>query len=213
VVIVSEDVKILKAARNLNHIILEQANTKELISSNNFENLKIKAKPNLKTLGPKLRGDVPRVASALAVVDGASIVNALESEGKYEVKIEDKTIELVSDDIIFETELPENIVTSDFENGSVFVDTELTHEILSESMARELIRRIQDMRKDLDLDVEANIQVYIECGEQFRDLIKSFLGFISNEVRAEKFVFHPIEGDYTKKWNIEDDIVEITIKK
>jgi isoleucyl-tRNA synthetase len=213
VVIVSEDIKVLKAARNLNHIILEQANTKELISSNTFENLKINAKPNLKTLGPKLRGDVPHVASVLAEVDGASIVNALESEGKYEVEIEDKTIELAPDDIIFETELPENIVTSDFENGSVFIDTELTHEILSESMARELIRRIQDMRKDLDLDVEANIQVYIKCGEQFRELIKTFLGFISHEVRAEKFLFYPIEGDYTKKWNIEDDEVEITIKK
>lgn len=213
VVIVSEDVKVLKAARTLNHIILEQTNTKELISSNNFENLKINAKPNLKTLGPKLRGDVPLVASALTEADGASIMNELESEGKYEVEIEDKTIELASDDIIFETELPENIVTSDFPNGSVFVDTELTHEILSESMARELIRRIQDMRKDLDLDVEANIQVYIGCAEQFRDLIKSFLGFISHEVRAEKFVFYPIEGDYTKKWNIEDDEVEITIKK
>lgn len=213
VVIVSEDVKVLKAARSLNHIILEQANTKELISSNNFENLKINAKPNLKTLGPRLRGDVPLVASQLEEVDGAAIVNALETEGKYEVKVEDKTIELNSDDIIFETELPENVVTSDFENGSVFVDTELTHEILSESMARELVRRIQDMRKDLDLDVEANIHVYIECSEQFRELIKSFLGFISHEVRAEKFVFNPIEGDYTKKWNIEDDEVGITIKK
>lgn len=213
VVIVSEDVKVLKAARNLNHIILEQANTKELISSNNFENLKINAKPNLKTLGPRLRGDVPRVASELSNVDGASIVNELESEGEYEVEISDKTIKLTVDDILFETELPENIVTSDFGNGSVFVDTELTHEILSESMARELVRRIQDMRKDLDLDVEANIQVYIKCGEQFRDLIKSFLGFISHEVRAEKFVFYPIDGDYTKKWTIEDDEVEITIKK
>ena len=105
------------------------------------------------------------------------------------MEIEDKTIPLTSQDIVFETELPENIVTAEFEGGSVFVDTELTKEILSESMARELIRRIQDMRKDLDLDVEANIQVFLECSVQFRDLIKTFLGFISHEVRADKFVF------------------------
>ena len=213
VVIVSEDTDALKAARKLNHIILEQANTKELISSNNFENLRINAKPNLKTLGPKLRGDVPKVAFKLDEADGSEIINALESEGKYEVEIEGKNIELTTADILFETELPENIVTADFEKGSIFVDTELTREILSESMARELIRRIQDMRKDLDLDVEANIQVYLECSEQFRELIKPFLGFISQEVRAQKFVFNSIEGDYTKKWNIEDDEVMITIKK
>ncbi len=213
VVIVSEDAKVLKATRNLNHIILEQANTKELISSNDFENLKIMAKPNLKTLGPKLRGNVPKVASVLTEVDGTEIVNTLESEGKYEVEVEGKPIELTKEDILLETELPENIVTADFENGTVFVDTELTREILSESMARELIRRIQDMRKDLDLDVEANIQVYVECSLEFRDLIKTFLGFISHEVRAEKFVFNKLKGDYTKKWNIEDDEVVITIKK
>ena len=156
---------------------------------------------------------MPKVASKLDEIDGSEIINALESEGKYEVRIEDKNIELTNEDILFETELPENIVTADFEKGSVFVDTELTREILSESMARELIRRIQDMRKDLDLDVEANIQVYLECSEQFRDLIKPFLGFISQEVRAQKFIFTSLEGDYTKKWNIEDDEVVITLKK
>jgi isoleucyl-tRNA synthetase len=212
VIIVSEDFKILKAARKLNHIIMEQANTKELVSSNYFEDVKIIAKPNLKTLGPKLRGDVPKVAAKLVEVDGADVVKALESDEKYEVIIEDKIIVLNSEDIVFETELPENIVTADFEGGSVFVDTELTLEILSESMARELIRRIQDMRKDIDLDVESNIQVFLECSKQFRELIKTFLGFISHEVRAEKFIFSPGESGYTKKWKIEDEEITITIK-
>ncbi|MGP8022817.1 MAG: isoleucine--tRNA ligase [Methanobacterium sp.] len=212
VIIVSEDFKILKAARKLNHIIMEQANTKELVSSNYFEDIKINAKPNLKTLGPKLRGDVPKVAAKLAEVDGADVVKALESDDKYEVIIEDQLILLNSEDITFETELPENIVTADFEGGSVFVDTELTLEILSESMARELIRRIQDMRKDIDLDVESNIQVFLVCSKQFRELIKTFLGFISHEVRAEKFIFSPSESGYTKKWNIEDEEIIITIK-
>lgn len=212
VVIVSEDLKVLKAAGNLKHIILEQANTKELIASTNFKNLKIKAKPNMKTLGPKLRAETRHVALKLAEVDGAEIVNALNSEGRYEVKLADKIIELNSEDIQFETELPKHIVTAEFEGGTVFVDTELTREILSESMARELIRRIQDMRKDLDLDVEANIQVFLDCSQQFRELIKPFLGFISHEVRAQKFIFKPKEGEYTKKWNIEEEKVIITIK-
>jgi isoleucyl-tRNA synthetase len=212
VIIVSEDMKVLKSARNLNYIIMEQANTKELISSNSFADLQIIAKPNMKTLGPKLRGDVPKVAAKLSETDGADVVMMLESEGIYRLEIEDKTVELTGDDIVFETELPENIVSADFEGGSVFIDTELTKEILSEAMSRELIRRIQDMRKDLDLDVEANIQVFLECKVEFRDLIKTFLGFISHEVRAEKFVFDRIEGDYTKEWDIDGEEVEITIK-
>ena len=80
-------------------------------------------------------------------------------------------------------------------------------------MSRELIRRIQDMRKDLDLDVEANIHVFIECDQGFKELIEPFYDFISNEVRAEKMLFEAQEGDYTKEWKIEDENLRITIKK
>ena len=102
---------------------------------------------------------------------------------------------------------------SDFEGGNVFIDTELTPEILSEAMARELIRRVQDMRKDLDLDVEANIEVYIECDNDFQELVKNFINYISHEVRAEKFQFGIETGDYTKNWKIEDYNVSIRIIK
>ena len=114
---------------------------------------------------------------------------------------------------MFETELPENIASSEFEGGNIFIDTELTPEILSEAMARELIRRVQDMRKDLDLDIEANIEVFLECSSDFRLLIENFKDFISHEIRAENFYFGSKAGDYEKKWNIEDYKVKITINR
>lgn len=166
----------------------------------------------MKTLGPKLRQDVPRVATKLAEANGSEILKLLESDGVYEVKLEDKTIELTPEDIVFETELPDNIASSDFEGGNVFVDTELTPEILSEAMARELIRRIQDMRKDLDLDVEANIEIFVDCDQDFKQLIEGFMEFISHEVRAEKFHFGKEEGDYSKEWKIEDHLLNISMK-
>jgi isoleucyl-tRNA synthetase len=213
IVIVSEDKKVLNAAQSLKNVIMEQANTKEVTSSDKFENLSINALPNMKTLGPKLRQDVPKVASKLAETDGNEIIRKLESDGVYTIELEDKTVSLATEDIVFETELPENIASSDFDGGNVFIDTKLTPEILSEAMARELIRRIQDMRKDLDLDVEANIEVFLECGDDFRQLIENFLDFISHEVRAEKLNFGSKAGDYAKEWKIEEHDVKITIKK
>lgn len=212
-VVVSEDKSILDAVESLKHVIAEQANTKDVIASGEFEDLKIKAKPNLKTLGPKLRGDVPKVALKLDETDGKTIIEKLDAEGKYVIKIENKIVELAPEDILFETELPKDIVSADFNGGSVFVNTKITKEILSEAMARELIRRIQDMRKDLDLDVEANIHVFVQCEDEFKELIKSLSDFISHEVRAEKFVFGVGEGDYTKKWDIENQKVVVTIKE
>ncbi|MGZ7134566.1 MAG: isoleucine--tRNA ligase [Methanobacterium sp.] len=213
IVVVSEDEKVLEAVKSLKTVIMEQANTKKIEVTDEFKNLKIIAKPNLKTLGPKLRGDAPKVKQKLEEEDGAKIKSDLESAGIYEVEFGDKTIELRKDDIIFETELPENLVSADFDSGSVFIDTELTDEILSEAMSRELIRRIQDMRKDLDLDVEANILVFIESDEGFKNLIEPFLDFISHEVRAKELSFDFQEGDYTKAWKIEDENLKISINK
>lgn len=213
IVVVSEDKKVLDAVESLKAVIMEQANAKEIIATDEFENLKIIAKPNLKTLGPRLRGDAPKVKKHLEEADGLEIKSILEDKGNYSVEIDDKTIELGVDDILFETELPENLVSADFDSGNVFINTEVTEEILSEAMSRELIRRVQDMRKDLDLDVEANIQVFVECDESFKELIEPFFDFISNEVRAEKLSFEAHEGDYTKEWKIEDENLKITIKK
>lgn len=213
IVIVSEDKKVLNAAQTLKNVIMEQANTKKVLSSDVFENLKVNASPNMKTLGPKLRQDVPKVAAKLETVDGDQIIEKLESYGVYTVEFDDKKVELSAEDIILETELPENISSSDFNGGNVFIDTELTPEILSEAMARELIRRVQDMRKDLDLDVEANIDVFLECDPEFQNLIENFIDFISHEVRANTFNLHYEMGDYNKEWQIEDYNIKIALKK
>jgi isoleucyl-tRNA synthetase len=213
IIIVSEEEQVMNAVKSLKNVIMEQANTKSVSTSDKFENLTINAAPNMKTLGPKLRQDIPKVATKLSEADGDEILKILESKGVYIVEFEDKKVKLESEDIVFETELPDNIGTSDFEGGTVFIDTELTPEILSEAMARELIRRVQDMRKDLDLDVEANIEVYIECDDDFQELVKNFINYISHEVRAEKFKFGIETGDYTKNWKIEDHNVSIRIIK
>ena len=85
-------------------------------------------------------------------------------------------------------------------------------------MARELIRRVQDMRKDLDLDVEANIDVGVETSIEFKDLIVPQSEFISHEVRARSLIVSDSEecskdsDVYTKEWDIEGEKVIISIK-
>ncbi|MGC9518016.1 MAG: isoleucine--tRNA ligase [Methanomicrobiales archaeon] len=213
IVIVSEEKDVLKSAENLENIVMEQANTKSLVCSTEFKDLKINALPNMKTLGPKLRGDVPKVAKKLEDLNGYDIRKDLEMKGTFKVEIGDELIELSPEDIVFETELPDDVISADFDGGSVFVNTKITDKILSEAMSRELIRRIQDMRKDLDLEVEANIGVYIKCSNSFKELIQSFEDFISHEVRADKFEFADEPGDYGKKWKIEDEEIFVSIKK
>ena len=213
IVVVSEDEKVHQAAKSLEAVLKEQANTKTVVTASEFHNLKLTATPNRKTLGPRLRQDVPLVGKELEKADGMELKHKLDSEGLITIELPDKSVELSPEDVIFETELPEDVVSAEFEGGSVFVNTQLTPEILSESMARELIRRIQDMRKDMDLDVEAHIKVAVECSEEFHNLVETQMEFIAHEVRAEKISFAKEEGEYTKEWKIEEHELTVSIFK
>ena len=176
-------------------------------------------------------------AQAKADGIGNSIKDSLDSTGKYVVRGEDregnlKEIELSVDDVLYETELPDDVVSAEFTGGNVFVNTKITPEILSEAMARELIRRIQDMRKDMDLDVEANIGVMVNTNAEFKELVEKQSDLISEEVRAKSLVIFDGEAcevctlkgteenvdddisvEYSKEWIIEDNKVIISVVK
>ncbi|RBQ22679.1 Isoleucine--tRNA ligase [Candidatus Methanobinarius endosymbioticus] len=227
--VVSDDNLVFEAVNHLESVIMDQANVKKIITTNEFENLKFIAKPNLKTLGPRLRQDMGNVKKFLAENDGNQIKADLKSNNKIDVIINegndngsDKIIELSRDDVLFDNELPDDVVSSDFKGGNVFVNTQITPEILSEGMARELIRRIQDMRKDKDLDVEANIDVVVQTSDKLKDIIYDKIKFITNEVRAKNISFDSIDvnsindennsSKYIKEWKIEDENIIIQIE-
>ena len=228
--VVSTDEDVLKAVKSLEPIIKDQSNTKEVLTSAEFDELSFIAKPNLKILGKKLKGDLIIVKNYLENADGNEIKASLEENGEIRVtgpnrEGNEKTIILSSEEIIFDSELPEDFVSSEFNGGNIFVNTKITPEILSEAMSRELIRRIQDMRKDMDLDVEANIKVNVTSSQSFKDLIIKQIDLISNEVRANNLTVNigqienvesetnEINLEYTKNWNIEEEKIQIQIIK
>ena len=217
ITVVTENEEVKTAIESLEKVLLEQANTKKITIETELENAIIIAKPNMSILGPKLRGDLGRVKKYFEQddVDAGIILDEITNNGEYTIHFDDKDITLSTEEILFEKDVPENLVSCDFENGSVYVDTEVTPEIYSEAMARELIRRIQDMRKDMDLNVEANIQVTVECSEEFREAVLPHQDYISNEVRTQKLEFNNITqtDGYTKEWKIEEEQLRIFIKE
>ena len=217
ITVVTENDEVTNAIESLKEVLLEQANTKNVTIERQLDNAIVIAKPNMAILGPKLRGDLGRVKKYFEQddVDASIILDEVTSNGEYTIHFDDKDITLVEDEILFEKEVPDNLVSCDFENGSVYVDTEVTPEIYSEAMARELIRRIQDMRKDLDLNVEANIKVCVECSDDFKKAVIPHKDYISNEVRTDNLEFASVESltGYIKDWKIEDEELKIFIKE
>ncbi len=103
--------------------------------------------------------------------------------------------------------------SSEFSKGTVYVDTETTEEIKSEGFAREIIRRIQNMRKEANLNVEDFIETTVNTNTGITGLLKKQEGFIKNETRSKNIVFGEAEGVLVKEWEIENEKFVIGIKK
>jgi isoleucyl-tRNA synthetase len=109
---------------------------------------------------------------------------------------------------------PERYVRFEFELGELYIDVERSEEIIKEGFARELVRRIQQMRKEMDMDVEAFIDVNVEIAdERLADLIKDQSGYISKETRAKRFYINEERKKVNKTWEIEGKRFIISIVK
>jgi len=199
----SEDVA--SAVKELEAIIKSQCNVKEVEVVEEFEK-KAVAKPNYKAIGPLLKDKAK---------DFADYVSSLSDEELQEILekgvIEFDGRELKVDEVLnVEWILPEGYEAAEFYKGFVYLYTVIDDELKRECYAREVVRRIQEMRKEMDLNVEEFIEVTIDMDSE---LVKGWEDYIKKETRAAKLSFgKPAEG-YMKEWDIEDVKASIGIKR
>jgi isoleucyl-tRNA synthetase len=200
-----EDVAI--AVRNLEEVLKEQTNSKQIVvlaPGETWEELGVAVLPVYASLGPAFKKEAGKVLAELKNADGKAIRKAIAETGSYELK----GWTITADMITFSDSIPQEIAQAGFSAGDVYVDTELTREIECEGYAREVIRRIQDMRKELDLAVEEEINAVVEIrDERILELVSDSKDFISSEVRAKSMVLGSgieVEGDLVKDWDVED---------
>ena len=165
-------------------LIKQEVNVKELqlINAEEASHLIIKQiKPNFKTLGPKLGKDMKVVGAQIADFS-AEQISTLEKEGKIEVQ----GYEITMNDVEISTkDIPGWTVTSDGKT-TVALDLTLTEELKSEGIARELINRIQNLRKEKDFELTDRINIFLEENSPFLDDFKKNEEYISSEVLSNK---------------------------
>jgi len=196
VIVETEDEITKKAVERLNRLLRDQLNAKEVKVAKVERGIKVK--PNFAKLGPHFKGDAKIVAKWINEQNGKELYERL-MQGKLKVEIGDKEFTIEREHIIVEEELPEFIIGEEFDHGKVFIDKTLTRELMMEGLAREFVRRIQEMRKQLDLDVNDRIMVYIETSDENRELLIEMLDYIRGETRAIEVKFEEPQG-YTVEW-------------
>ncbi|MCL7415020.1 MAG: isoleucine--tRNA ligase [ANME-2 cluster archaeon] len=204
----------------LRSVLLEQTNSKDVIllgEGETWDELGGEIVPQSKTIGPAFKGDAGKVIAALGSIDVSALQVALSTSQEYELEIQGKTAIITPDMVQFKETIPEYIATAEFTGGMVYIDARLTREIESEGYAREVIRRVQDMRKELDLDVEARIRAVVRIeDERICDLVLDWEAHIAGEVRSKLLIIgidvEP-EGDLVKEWDVEGTFMKMSISE
>ncbi|QLG61813.1 isoleucine--tRNA ligase [Halorarum salinum] len=205
VVVESDDADVRGSVGNLRDLLAERVNARTVEVTDSYGELVEVAEPEMSTLGPAFGGDAQRVMEA---VRGAARADLDAGDG-LSVEVDGEEYDLDGEMVNFRSQAPEGVVGVGFDGGTVYVDTELTEGIESEGYARDVVRRIQEMRKELDLDVDEPIRVSLEVAD---DRVAGFVDehreYVAEETRTAEFT-DEAEFDLVEEWTVEG--VEVTI--
>jgi isoleucyl-tRNA synthetase len=197
---------------------MDQTNAKDIVLTapgQPWDELSYEAIPNPSTIGPVFKGDAGKVLAAIKKADVVSLRKSLAANGQAEVEVAGGMVTITPEMLKFEEKLPEMVASAEFNAGSVYVDANLTRELESEGFAREVIRRVQDMRKELDLAVDESIRAHIRIeDERVLDLVLDLEQHIAKEIRADVQVIGldvDATGTLSKDWDVEGVSMSIGI--
>ena len=194
-------------------IITDELNVKEAeFTTDATAFLSYNIKPNLKTVGPKYGKQLGEIRSMLAAADGTALKRELDATGKVTLETASGKVELTEEDLLIETVQGGRYVSLTEGGVTVALDTRLDDALIEEGFVREIISKVQTMRKEAGFDVTDHITLYEEGSEKLRAIIDSHAAEIRTAVLCDLIVFGVVEG-YTKEWDINGESVTLAVKK
>jgi len=211
VVVDADDEGVVRAVEQHRGLLEERLNAPEIVlvePGDRWAELRYSAEADMSELGPAFGDAAGEIMQALndATVERRDLI----ALGDAVEEAIGETVDLTEEMVGFVEDLPAEVSGADFEGGAVYVDTTLTEDIESEGYAREVIRRVQEMRKDLDLEMDQEIYLDVEIfDERVGKLVAEREDLIKEEVRATELT--EVEEGYTDEWDVEGVRMRFTI--
>ena len=194
-------------------IIADELNVKEVHFTDDVESfVTYSFKPQLRTVGPKFGKLLNGIRKALSEINGTAAMNELREKGTLTLDIDGNKAELLEEDLLIETAQTEGFVTETEGDVSVVLDTNLTPELIEEGFVREIISKVQTMRKEAGFEVTDRITLYAKDNDRILSVMDAHKDEISRDVLADEIVSGSTEG-YEKEWNINGEDVTLGVKK
>jgi isoleucyl-tRNA synthetase len=209
----SERTSVLEA---LDELVAEEANVKVVRRAESMEGfLQRRVRPNHSTLGPKFKADAPKVNAAIQEADGEVLLAALEARGSADLP---GGWAITEDDVLIDLVDKSGFRTQQVGDVQVVLDTELDDDLLAEGFVREVVRRVQEMRKEMDLDLEELIAVGIGADEERVGMLEAHMDHLKEEVRASDVDLSGASGVTGPKrlertWDIDGQDVLIALSR
>lgn len=206
----------VKADRQLDdffkEIVASELNLKAVSFKDDMEEyLSYSFKPQFKVLGPKVGKQIGEVKAALAGINGHAAKAELESTGKLKLTLKSGEVELLPEDVDITMSQTDGFATQRYGNVTIALETTLSQELIEEGFVREIISKLQTMRKENGFQVVDHITVYAAGNDKLVDIMSRNEDFLKKVVLADKVVYGSTEG-FVKEWNINGEDITLAVK-
>ena len=200
VVITTKDNSIEQAVSELQEIIKAYTNIKEVKVMANLPDAKINIRADFNQIGPDFKELAPKIIARLTIESPQSILSHIEKEEKFAMDIDGNKVNIVKEHLIVTKEIPERYAESEFKGGFVYINKILTEELEAEGFTREIIRRVQSLRKKAGLEKKDKISLVILLDNRLREMISKHSAHIKAKVNAVEFMLSevPVENERFK---------------
>jgi isoleucyl-tRNA synthetase len=202
------------AVQKLENQILQELNIKSLEIVDDVDELvQHKVTPNFAVVGKKYGSLVPQIKQALETSNQEELYGKVSTGENIPLQFNGEALELLPDEVSVETIEPEDLAVVEDAGYVAAINTEITEELKKEGMVRDLVRYVQNMRKDAGYQVEDHIRIGYETSGDLLDAIQEYESYFQNEILADEITAEAISGDLTENFNIGEETIQVTIEK
>ncbi|MEI6100822.1 MAG: DUF5915 domain-containing protein, partial [Eubacteriales bacterium] len=194
-------------------VIRGELNVKEVeLGAAAEEFISYNIKPQLKTIGPKYGKLLNKIREHLQNVDGIAVVSTIRGGGVYTFEVDGSTVELAEQDLLIEPTQKPGYMVETSEQYAVILDTTLTPELIEEGYVREIVSKVQTMRKEAGFEVTDHIRLFAAQNDLILNVIKKNQEQIKKETLADAIEYGSASG-YTKEWDINGEATLFGVEK
>jgi len=203
-----------KSIERLRELIVDEINVKEIKYADDMSQfVTFSMKPVFNLIGKKFGKLVPKIGQTLSTIDAEKAKTDLETDKVLKFDIDGGKIELLPEEIEIRSQDKEGYVTETDNGIFATLSTTLTKELIEEGFAREIINKIQFMRKEADFNVVDRIKLYVKSNEIINEVLKNHRDYIMSETLTREMLNQEESDMYVKEWSINGEMAGIGIKQ